>query len=58
MPNRLALNDTLHFVIIAKWLGLGLIINTSNLCECMGVNGEALQLHSIYKKPYLLLQVM
>ena len=23
----------------------------------MGVNGEALQLHSVYKKPYFLLQV-
>ena len=26
--------------------------HTSNSCECMGVNGEALQLHSVYKKPY------
>ena len=24
----------------------------------MGVNGEALQLHTVYKKPYFLLQVM
>ena len=24
----------------------------------MGVSGEALQLHTVYKKPYLLLQVM
>ena len=24
----------------------------------MGVNGEALQLHSVHKKPYFLLQVM
>ena len=24
----------------------------------MGVNGEALQLHAVYKKPYFLLQVM
>ena len=23
----------------------------------MGVNGEALQLHTVYKKPYVLLQV-
>ena len=26
--------------------------------ECMGVNGEALQLHTVYKKPYFLLQAM
>ena len=31
--------------------------HTSNSRECMGVNGEALQLHSVYKKPYFLLQV-
>ena len=31
--------------------------HTSNSCECMGVNGEALQLHTVYKKPYFLLQV-
>ena len=31
--------------------------HTSNSCECMGVNGEALQLHAVYKKPYFLLQV-
>ena len=24
----------------------------------MGVNGEALQLHAVYKKPYFILQVM
>ena len=29
----------------------------SYLCECMGVNGEALQPHKVYKKPYCLLQV-
>ena len=29
----------------------------SNSRECMGVNGEALQLHTVYKKPYFLLQV-
>ena len=29
----------------------------SNSCECMGVNGEALQLCTVYKKPYLLPQV-
>ena len=29
----------------------------SNSDECMGVKGEALQLHAVYKKPYLLLQV-
>ena len=26
--------------------------HTSNSCECKGVNGEALQLHSVYKKLY------
>jgi len=31
--------------------------HTSNSRECMVVNGEALQLHAVYKKPYLLLQV-
>ena len=29
----------------------------SNSHKCMGINGEALQLHSVYKKPYILLQV-
>ena len=29
----------------------------SNSRECMGVNGKALQLHSVHKKPYFLLQV-
>ena len=24
----------------------------SNTCECMGVNGEPLQLHVVHKKPY------
>ena len=33
------------------------IYHTSNSCECMGVNGEALQLHAVYKKSYFLLQV-
>ena len=32
--------------------------HASNSRECMGVNGEALQLHEVYKKPYFLLQVM
>ena len=31
--------------------------DTSNSHECMGVNGEVLQLHVVYKKPYFLLQV-
>ena len=31
--------------------------HTSNSRECMGVNGEALQLHAVYKKAYFLLQV-
>ena len=34
-----------------------LIYHTSSSCECMGVNGEALQLHAVYKKLYFLLQV-
>ena len=29
--------------------------HTSNSHECMGVNGEALQLHAVYKKPYFVL---
>ena len=36
---------------------LSLHYHTSNSRECMGVNGEALQLHAVYKKPYFLLQV-
>ena len=34
-----------------------IIICTSNSRKCMGVNGEALQLHAVYKKPYFSLQV-
>jgi len=30
---------------------------TSNSRECIGVSGEALQLHAVYKKLYFLLQV-
>ena len=33
------------------------LYHTSNSRECMGVNGEALQLHAVYKKLYFLLQV-
>ena len=33
------------------------IYHTSSSHESMGVNREALQLHSVYKKPYFLLQV-
>ena len=42
-------------------LQVGLIITNchmSNLCEQTGINGEALQLHAVYKKPYFFLQVM
>jgi len=28
------------------------LYHTSHSRECMGVNGEALQLHTVYKKPY------
>ena len=28
------------------------IYHTSNLRKCVGVNGQALQLHAVYKKPY------
>ena len=35
-----------------------LFYHTSNSRKRMGVNGEALQLHAVYKKPYFLLQVM
>ena len=28
------------------------------LTQCMGVNGEALQLYVVYKKPHFLVQVM
>ena len=35
--------------------------HTSNSCNCMGVNGKALQLHAVYikscKNPYQVLQV-
>ena len=30
----------------------------SNSHECMGVNGEALELRAVHKKPYFILQVM
>ena len=30
------------------------IYHMSNLCECMGLNGEALQLHAVYKKAVFL----
>ena len=33
------------------------LYHTSNSRKCMGVNGEALQLYAVYKKPYFLLQV-
>ena len=33
------------------------LYHTSNSRERMGVNGEALQLHAVYKKPYFLLRV-
>ena len=48
---------------ICKWLYCGsiyaitAIYHTSNSHECMGINGEALQLHTVYKKLYFLLQV-
>ena len=40
--------------------GQGRLFDTplsSYLRYCMGVNGEALQLRTVYKKPYFLLQV-
>ena len=45
-----------------KWKIIAVVFeiyyHASNSHECMGVNGEALQLHSVYKKPYFfLLQV-
>ena len=39
------------------WIPDKPIYHTSNSRECMGVNGEALQLHAVYIKPYFLLQV-
>ena len=39
-----------------KTCALNIVYHTSNSRECMGVNGEALQLHTVYKKPYFLLQ--
>ena len=39
-----------------KTCPLNIVYHTSNSRECMGVNGEALQLHAVYKKPYFLLQ--
>ena len=33
-------------------------MNNYHSRECTGVNGEALQLHAVYKKPYFVLQVM
>ena len=34
-----------------------ILYHMSNSRECIGANGEALQLHAVYKKPYFLLQV-
>ena len=33
------------------------LYQTFNSHKCMGVNGEALQLHAVYKRLYFLLQV-
>ena len=43
--------------MMVQYLTINTHYHTSNSCECMGVNGEALQLHAVYKKPYFLLQV-
>ena len=32
--------------------GITHVYHTSNSCECMGVNGEALQLHVVIKKTF------
>ena len=35
-----------------------ILFHMCNSRECMGVNGEALELCAVYKKPYFILQVM
>ena len=48
----------MEYSSIVYWTALSYVLyHTSNSRECMGVNGEALQLHAVYKKPYFLLQV-
>ena len=52
--------ETLHPRHMGTIAGLYMYVGTictSNSCQCMGVNGEALQLHRVYKNPYFLLQV-
>ena len=54
--------ETLHPRHMGTIAGLYMYVGTictcmSNSRQCMGVNGEALQLHTVCKKPYFLLQV-
>jgi len=52
-------NKLVIFSGIASYYGDNYILyHTSNSRKCMEVNGEALQLHAVYKKPYFLLQIM
>ena len=60
-PRIINITDTNTYGIDTQFLASSIqyliIYHTSNTRECMGVNGEALQLHILYKKSYFLLQV-
>ena len=48
---------TYTFCITKRYIYYIYIYHSSNSRECMGVKGEDLQLHAVYKKPYFLIQV-
>ena len=61
-PRIINITDTNTYGIDTQFLAssiqyLIIIIRLTHARECMGVNGEALQLHVLYKKSYFLLQV-
>ena len=47
----------IHNTLTSSTMYRSVFYHASNSRKCMGVNGEALQLHAVYKKPYFLLQV-
>ena len=56
-PNKNWLNWPLLIVMLLVIFCSRISNITSNSRKCMGVNGEDLQLHAVYKKPYFSLQV-
>ena len=45
------------FCCVVRFLRNNPFYRMCNLCECTGVNGEALQVHTVYQNPYFVLQV-